>query len=234
MLRTHPVLDLCSLVWFAILTAVSVAAAQSGSPATLTLDLTKPPPIEEQRIGLPGGSGGGVGGGSLPRGYALPMALHLSELTPQMITHGRGFRMEVLLKNTGDSVFLMPASQNMVSVLKQGNKARRTVQFFLSLEDVKRGRNVSFVVGVACGSHTVPASFLRVAPGQTVRVLLAGQLASFGDEDTLSEWAKSGVKEVRARAEVSEWKYEDKRYFIQSISERLISPNSVELTLESN
>lgn len=213
---------LAAIAFFASLGAL--IAAQPGEKVTLLLDLTKPVSREQQGVGAPGASGGGVGGQPLPRGYPLPFTLQLLSISPQPAKPGDKLIGEVLLQNTGDSAFSLPASQNRVKVLKQGNKGRRTFLYFLVFEDPKSGQQNSYVMGSANGSDTIPTSWLRVKPGQSVRVLFKG------DTYAMLDWLKPELQIVRVRAQISEWKYEDKRYFIETTAEPVLSSN--ELTLE--
>jgi hypothetical protein len=119
----------------------------------------------------------------------------------------------------------LPASQNHVTVLKQGNKGRRTFLFFLNFEDPDTGRQDSHVMASSAGSDSVPSSWLRVEPGQKVRVLFKPDLY------TVEDWLRPERKQVRVRAKVSEWKYEDKRYFIETEAEPVLSNNTLVLEL---
>jgi hypothetical protein len=232
---THRACNGLALGLFAIVATLSSAIfAQTRDSGTLMLDLTQPVPREEQLTGFPGASVGGIGGvGRIPPYYTLPLAVDLRSISAQAIKGREKFHVEVLLKNTSNSSLFLPASQLHASILKQGNRGRRTMLFSLVLEDSQEGRNLSFIVGLSDGSETVPGSFLRLEPGQTVRVLLASGLNSVDEQDTLSQWVKDGVKEVKVRAQVKEWTYEDRRYFIENRSAPVTSNNTVMLEIAS-
>jgi hypothetical protein len=137
----------CRLTSVAVLSALAVAiGAQTRDSATLVLDLTKTVPREEQLTGMPGASVAGAEGQPLPRGYPLPLAVDLLSISPQPVRMGVRFTVEILLRNTGDAALYLPASQNGVKVLKQGNKGRRTFLFFLVFEDPKSGKQTSCVM----------------------------------------------------------------------------------------
>ena len=195
--------------------------AQTGSSGTLVLDLTKPAPREEQTMGVPGSEIGGVVGQPLQRSYPLPLAVELRSISPQPVKPGEKFMVELRLRNTSDSAFYLPASQNTDSVLKQGNKKRRTFLFSLVFEDSTTGRQIATGGYSTSGSETVPSSLLRVEPGQYVRVLFRS------DWYPITDALKHDRKQARVRAEVSEWKLEEKRYFIESRAEPVRSDNAL-------
>lgn len=208
-------------------TLATAMLAQSPKSATPTLDLTKPVPREEQPIGVPGSEIGGVQGQPLSGRYHLPLAVKLKSLSPPRVRVGKKFTVQVLLRNTGDSDFLLPASRNAATVRKQGNTGRRTFLFSLTMDDpTAPGRPISAVMASTDGANTIPDSFLRIEPGQSVRVIFTGY--------PLSSWYPTQAwqrNRVRVRAQVSEQKYEDKRYFIENEAEPVPSDNSVLLDL---
>lgn len=207
-------------------------AVRAGETSNLVLDLTAPTSKGEQVTSLVGMSvGGATGMARIPRLYPLALNVKLQLVSPQRFGPHEKLSVEMVLKNTGANPCYLPASPKHATVLKQGNKGRRTLLFSIVVEDVKRGRKLSFVIGSSDGSQTVPGSFLRIKPGQEVRVLLAGGLNSVGQQQTLLRWVGKGVKQVQARAKVTEWKYEDKRYFIENESRPVISANSIILDL---
>jgi hypothetical protein len=71
----------------------------------------------------------------------------------------------------------------------------------------------------------VESSWLRVGPQRRVRVLFTADLYPF------AAWLEAGLKQVRVRAQVSEWKFEDSRYFIQSESQPVLSGNAMVIDL---
>ena len=75
------------------------------------------------------------------------------------------------------------------------------------------------------GSQAVPSSWLSVKPGQVVRVQFTGDLSPIAD------WLKADLQNVQVRAQVSEWKFEDKRYFIGNEAEPVLSGNAVVVDL---
>ncbi|MFI5176223.1 MAG: hypothetical protein ACHQKY_15285 [Terriglobia bacterium] len=207
-----------------ILGALSIVVApQTHDQGTLLLDFTQPVPREQQVTAVAGMTGGGVQGEPLPRGYPLPFAVQLESISPQRVRPGENFTLDLLLRNSGDQAFYLPASRNSVAVFKPGNKEQRNINFGVIFEDPANGRQIFSVVAVGSGSSTVPGSLLIVEPGQRVRVHAKGDLFP------IQGWLKAGIKQVRVRAEVCEWKYEENRYFIESYSERVLSANTIML-----
>ncbi len=194
---------------------------QTRESATLFLDLTAPIPQEERLTAMPGAGFGVIGGQPVPPGYSLPLAVELLSISPQPLSASEKCTAEVLLRNTGKSVFYLPASQKSASVLKQGNSGRRTFLFSLVFEDPASGERTSLLGASSHASEAVPSSWLHLDPGQSVRVRFEMSL------DELWGWRKAHLKQVRVGAEVLEWKFEDKRYFIASDSEHVLSTNTL-------
>ncbi len=216
--------------------AVAGHSGRTHRTPTPVLNLAKAVPRDQRPTSgwMPGAHIGGVGGvGLVPRPYSLPLAVKLISISPRQLGPRTRLSVELVLKNMGTDPYYLPASLKRVTVLKQGNKGRRTLLFSLVLEDVKRHDRLSFGVGSSDGSETIPSSFLRLAPGQAVRVLLAGGLNSLNQQQAMSQWLAEGVKEVWARAKISEWRYEDKRYFIENEAQPVTSGNALRLRLSA-
>jgi hypothetical protein len=192
---------------------------------TPVLDLTKPTPREQQLSAVPAISVGGVEGESLKSGYLLPLKVELTSISPQPLKAGEKFTLEVLLRNTGASVFLLPASRNGVAVLQHESKGRRSFAFNLIFEDSKSGRQTSSVAAVAVGAETVKNSLLPIAPGKEVRVLFTGDLRPIAD------WLGHDLGRIQIRAGVSESRFEDRRYFLESQSQPVVSDNTEDINL---
>jgi hypothetical protein len=214
------------LMLAAIMAAPNPAAmSQDKDPGTLLLDLTKPVPMEEKLTAMPGASVTASEGQPLPRGYPLPLAVRLLSISPQPVRIGRKFTVEILLRNTGDAPFDLPASQYSRKVLKQGNNGRRTFLFLLTLQNPTNGRQSTQLMASSNLSQRVPSSLLHLEPGQRVRVLFTGDLSPFAD------LLRNGLEQVQVRAQVSEWKFEDRRYFIEREAEPVLSDNTVMLDI---
>jgi hypothetical protein len=184
------------------------------------IDLTLPPPKEQQVSAVPGASIGGIGGQPLPRGYLLPLKIELTSIYPLPAKLGDKFTVEARLRNTSASTFFLPTSQNALAVLQYPGKGRRSFMFSLVFEDPKSGHQTSSIVAVAMGGETVKGTLLRIDPGEEVRVLFNGDLGPVAD------WLKQGLGEIQIRAGASETTFEDRRYFVKSESEPIMSDNS--------
>ena len=120
---TRPAHNVHFLTSVVLLSALVVAiAAQTRDSPTLVLDLPKPVPHEKQLSAMPGASVTASEGRPLLRGYPLPLEVQLQFISPQPVRRPDKFTVEVLLRNTGDTSFNLPASQSSARVLKQGNK----------------------------------------------------------------------------------------------------------------
>lgn len=214
------------LVPVAILAALSLGPANKiRSAGTLFLDLTEPISAEDQLNVMPGGNIGGVAGRTQTHGWLLPLAVELRSISPQPVNASGKFIVELFLRNTSKLDFQMPSSRKSAAVLKQGNKGRRTFLFSLVFEDPVSHRSSSVIMAESVGSRTMPVSYLTVAPGQSVRILFNGDLIS------IRNWLGSKMKQIRVRAQISEWIFEDQRYFVESKSEAALSQNALSIDL---
>lgn len=200
-------------------------ATQTHDSGTLVLDLTGPVPGEEELNVMPGASVSGIVGHPLSHRYRVPFLLDLKSISPQPVKADEEFTVEVLLRNTGDLPFRLPWSRKSASILKQGNKGRRSFVFSLVFDNRLHHHQSTTVMAASVGSDSVPSSFLTIAPGQSGRVLFLGNLNS------IRNWTRADLKQIRVRAQISEWKYEDKRYFVESESEPVLSENTLSLDL---
>jgi hypothetical protein len=209
-----------------VLIAALVAPMLAQEVTTPVIDLTVPPPREQQVSAVAGASIGGIGGQPLPRGYSLPLKIELKSIYPQPASLSDKFTVEVRLRNTSTSAFLLPTSQNGVGVLQHEGKNRRTFLFNLVFEDTASGRQTSSIAAVAMGAETVKDSLLRIDPGKEVRVLFTADLR------TIADWLNRDVDRIQIRAGASETTFEDLRYFVKSQSEPVISDNTESITLQ--
>lgn len=204
----YPVVSLLTVTALGL----SISAQQS---APQVLDLTKPPPREQQETGLPGMSIGGIEGQPLPTGYRLPLKIELTSINPQRVRLGDKFTVEVRLRNVSAVVFFLPASQNSAEVFRHEGKGRRRFDFNFILEDPTSGHQISKVAAVAAGSDTMDGSLLRIEPGGEVSVLFTADLRSIAPS-----FGQDGGR-ILVRAGVSETAFEDRRYFVERKSEEI-------------
>lgn len=213
-------LDIHRVVSSFVLIAALGAPMLPQEAQTPVIDLTFPPPRDQQVSAVPGASIGGIGGQPLPRGYLLPLKIELTSIYPQPVKLGDKFTVEVRLRNTSASEFFLPTSQNGVAVFQHEGKGRRTFMFSLVFEDPKSGQQTSSIAAVAMGVETVKDSLLRIDPGKEVRVLFNGDLGPVAD------WLKHDLGEIQIRAGASETTFEDRRYFVKTESQPIVSDNA--------
>jgi len=203
-----------------VLMAALVASVLAQEVTTPVIDLTVPPPREQQLSAVPGASIGGIGGQPLPRGYLLPLKIDLTSIYRRPTKLGDKFTVEVRLRNTSASAFFLPTSQNGVAVFQHDGKGRRTFMFSLVFEDPRNGRQTTSIAAVAMGVETVKDSLLRIDPSKEVRVLFNADLAPVAD------WLERDASEIQIRVSASETTFEDRRYFVKSESQPIVSGNA--------
>jgi hypothetical protein len=74
------------------------------------------------------------------------------------------------------------------------------------------------------GSDSVKNSLLRISPGKEVRVLFTADLTPIAD------WFKRDLDRVEIRAGASEMTFEDRRYFLKSQSQPIVSDRAEEVS----
>lgn len=209
-----------------VLIAAIVGSMMTQETPAPVIDLTSPPPREQQVRAIPGASIGGIGGQPLPAGYPLPLKIELTSIYPQPVKLGDKFTAEVSLRNTSATPFLLPASRNGTAILQHEGKGRRSFIFSLVFQDTKNGHEITSIAAVAMGAETVKDSLFRIEPGKEVRVLFNGELGPFAD------WPRHDLGEIQVRAGASETTFEDRRYFVKSESERVVSDRAQTIRLK--
>ena len=71
----------------------------------------------------------------------------------------------------------------------------------------------------------VKNSLLAIGPGKEVRVVFTGDLGSIGD------WFRHDLDRIQIRVEASEMTFEDRRYFLKSQSQPIVSDNAESIKL---
>lgn len=195
--------------------------AQAASKPKI-LDLTAPIAAGEE--GYPYGPGMKVEGSTdntrpANSDYHLPLQIRVAKSSVD--SAGR-FIFDVLVKNIGSDSFELPTSLNFTRIEKRGNKSQRQFLFLLTrgAEDLDPQS-----VGSAMGSTSVPGSVVRLAPGETARVLVAA-----ARDQVLTKFT-AGAKEVELRVACVEWQFDDDCYFIHAQSGFLLSENTVTFRL---
>jgi hypothetical protein len=202
-------------------------AEQGHVPTTYSashvLDLTEKVPAAEQGFpGMPGAGFGGPVGVKDSSRYQLPLEIQILGASAR---DNGDFTLEVLLRNTGNADFELPSSTNITSVEKPGNKSQRLFFFRVRPVAEKQGDAESIGFAATGGSTSVPNSFLRLGPGETLRVLIPAPV------ETLKQAFKGQMQQLEARVVCSEWQLEDAHYFIQASSDDAVSKNVIKFVL---
>lgn len=194
------------------------AAQEEGSQRSSPIDLTAPPPANEQGRGVPGATGGGTSAGPLaPNTYPLPIRL---TIVRAISSENSDFVLEVSVQNVGRAPFDLPISQNISQIEGPTNTGRRV--FFFRILSAPTNTHRAETVGSAAtaAAKTVPDSAVRLAPGQSVRVLLRA------DADSVRKALRTGTEGLTVRVVCSEWTLQDGRFFIQAEATELPSLNT--------
>lgn len=160
-----------------------------------------------------------------PEPYPIPLQITIVRVEPKEVGRYDEFALEIELKNIGSRPFYFPVSRNFPEVEHDGNRGRREATVFLHFEDPPQGIDVDSV-GLLAGSPSVPGSLKRLNSGDIVRVRVKGDL-----EDA-SKLMSPGQRKVTFRAGYSEWTLKDDRFAIENISRKVMSRDTVTLTLK--
>lgn len=187
------------------------------------LDFTAQVPTAEQGFpGIPGASFGGSNGVRDNSRYQLPLEIQMLRVSDNNKSH---FNIEITLRNAGSVDFDLPSSRNLTSVEQPGNKSQRIL--FFRIEALAGAQSQPFDIGGvgAGGSTSVPNSFTRLAPGESIRILLPAS------QRILRGAFKGSLKQLEVRVVCHEWQLEDSRYFLQASSGDAISKNAIKFVL---
>lgn len=203
-------------------TVMRARATQTAKPSPI-LDLTEKAPTAEAGFpGIPGESFGGSIGRSDRSRYQIPV-----EIQTLSVSGGEegDFTIDVLIRNSGSTEFDLPSSKNLTAIERPENKDQRL--FFFHVRPVTENpRNVeSLEVIATAGSTTVPNSFRRMAPGESLRVLLPASA------EMIRRSLNGSTKQLEVRVECDEWQLEDARYFIKASSDRAVSKDVIGFVL---
>jgi hypothetical protein len=208
------------LVGYSLVVRAQVTATSQPSRV---LDLTEKISSAEQGFpGIPGQSFGGPVGLKDSSRYQLPLEIQILAVSAR----GEGdFTLEILVRNIGNADFELPSSRNITLVEKAGNKSQRIFFFHVKVPPVQQAESVDVGFAATGGSTSVPNSFLRLAPGESLRVLLPASA------EMLKRAFKQPMEHVEARVVCSEWQLEDARYFIRAGSDDAASKNVINFVL---
>lgn len=215
--------------WLAGAVGLLLCGATPRQEVTV-LDLTKPAEFPSSARGYPILGGGGVSGVKIgPDPYPIPLDVRISELEPKTIARQDKFLLEIELKNNGTGVFFFPVSRDVAGVQQDKNEGRRTMLVFIRLEHSPQPNLNVKVIGLLAGSSSLPRSLKRLNPGDSVLVRVTGDLSSYGPSRW---WVSAGQKEVTLRAGLSESTLKEGEFAIENVSEKVLSKNTVTLTLK--
>src|SRR5881409_2202633 len=97
----------------------------------------------------------------VPSHYALPLELTIQSVSPIFVGPQRSFLVEVLLKNTGSTSYLVPASLSAErESLRGGNRGRRTL--VLQIAFLSSGTQLVRAAGSSNGSDSYPNSLVEL------------------------------------------------------------------------
>jgi hypothetical protein len=203
-----------------ICVASAVRARPQTSQPSVALDFTKKDLVAAGQAlpGIPGQNFSSIE--SNPK-YELPLEVRILGVS----LHSSGdFVFDVLIRNVGTVTFDLPTSRNIPEILKNKNISQRI--FFLQISSPNRdGGQVDTLFGAALGGSTgIPGSYLRLAPGESTRVLLPVA-------EEIVKRAFHGLKTVEATVACNEWTLEEGRYFLRSSSNETISRNKSKFAL---
>ena len=201
---------------------VSPEAAEDNS----VLDLTAQPTYLKPWLRMPGSSIGGGPRGIYPPPYKVPLQVRIRAVRPSRISPADKFTVELLLHNIGEKPFYLPKFRDPWEVHVEGNKGRRSFLFLAKFFVPGKWEKEPTVVASTVAAETVPDSLLRLEPGQSVLVLLPGDLTPVADR------LSPKLREISLQVVCKEWTLEDGRYYIKTRSHDLESENVFHISLQ--
>jgi len=198
------------LPWALTLFAL-VLVLQVGRPCALAaeyhIDLTQTPAGSSDADGGPGGlpgvhsSAGGHG-----QGKPLPVKTSIRNVSPLLVTPADSVDLEVVLRNVGKEVVLIPAAAGLG--WRSGNQDQRGMALVLRLTSADSAEPVDVVLGSAFGSSSVAGSLISLAPDDVLVIRASCALKGTG------AWQAAGLRSTKARlsVNVTESRYADDRF----------------------
>ena len=210
---------------FSFLLLIVLLACSNALANEYFLDLTIRFPESAAKLGMPGGTAGGTDHGIPPKLRELSLDVALDDLYPAAVSEREFVNVTVVIRNIGKQVITVPASRDYARIFRPPNQNQRTLTVCLLLEIPGSREPLSIVVGESGGSTSEPDTLIALAPGDSVRIRGRASLRN------TQEWHKTGIDfaAVKVRAEVEECYYKDDEYFVNSCSERRISPDFKDL-----
>ena len=210
---------------FSFLLLIVLLACSNALSNEYFLDLTTRSPERAGELRGPGGSAGGPNHGIPPKLRELSLDVALDDLYPAAVSDREFVNVTVVIRNIGKQVITVPASRDYARIFRPSNQNQRSLTVSLLLEAPGSRQPLSIFVGQTGGSTSEPDTVITLAPGDSVRIRGRASLRN------TQEWHKTGIEfaAVKVRAEVEECYYKDDEYFVNSCSERRISPDFKDL-----
>jgi hypothetical protein len=204
----------------ATLAACNPSFAQT-EPKRHSIDLTLPPPANQQGRGVPGATGGGTPSKSLgPATYPLHLRLTILHVT---VNETSDFVLEASVRNVGPASFSLPVSRNITQIEAPSNTDRRVFFFRILPAHPSRGQPETVGGAATATARGLPNTAVHLAPGQSVHVLLRAE------GDRVRRALPAGTNQLKVRVVYSEWTLQDGRFFIQAEAHGLPSANAATL-----
>ena len=190
------------------------------------LDLTKTPPSDRRSLGVPGSAIGGIIAGTAtgPQLYELPIDIRIDKLELRPSQGRQVLNLRIEIANKGALPFDLPSCLDEVMAHGPEDVDRRSFQFGVEFSSPQLKRTVTSVTGVTFSSASKPECFSAMRPGERVFVVMDAEISQ-AVLDLLRKPSR-----VRVRAFCSEWKLEDRRFFVSKRSKQVQS-NPAELGL---
>lgn len=179
------------------------------------VDLTTPPPVNQQGLTVLGGRVGGPSRSLVPQKYDLPLRLQIVRASADS---SNDFILHIRIQNVGKTALELPISRNLSDIQRKPGRFRRELYFGVIAVPPLGGP--SHVIAATAGSYAIAHSFLRLEPQQSYQVIFRVE----------SAWVKSslpaGKGEVQLHVFCGEWAMKDDQYVIESTAQEVVSENT--------
>lgn len=215
------------LTWAACLLVVGflLGTGLALCQETPVLDFTVPRLPGGGSLGVPGIVVGGVIGGPessrYPPRYRLPLEARIRAIKPDTVSAQETFVVELELRNRGDTPFYLPRLRDELKAHRPGNKRRQRFRYYFGFTLPHSKEEERALLELTDGSESVPDSLLRLAPGESVLVLLLGDLRA------VHQRLPSEPVDIGVRLVCDEYLLEDEQFSIKAVSREIESENSV-------
>jgi hypothetical protein len=187
----------------------AVLGAERRELAPRVLDLTGPGPKEEESRGKISGAVGGSTAENREPPQPLPLDLSIRSVDTKAGTLAGELVIELLLRNTGRTPYLLPVSRVSRTAFRADNTARREFNVKVRLYGGSRDRPLDDYVAALFGSETVPESLWIMQPQDAVLMRIPARV----DWNVLV--ALRPLREVALSVVCGEWGFEGPRSFLR-------------------